>query len=65
MDDLKDLLRLYDIQFSVDVEDVQKLVDMNPMVIAFQLLILLNPRAGHSMDWTYYHPVEDMHSYMD
>ena len=31
LDDLKDLLRLYNIQFSVDVEDVQKLVDMYPM----------------------------------
>ena len=31
LEDLKDLLRLYDIQFSVDVEDVQKLVDMNPI----------------------------------
>jgi len=47
------------IQFSVMIEDVQKLAELVPMKKGSK------SKSGHSMDWDDYHPIEDMHSYLD
>ena len=39
--------------------DVQKIIDMSEMTKGG------TEREGHSMDWTSYHPIEDMYSYLD
>ena len=39
--------------------DVQKIIDMSKMKKGGA------EREGHSMDWTSYHPIEDMYSYLD
>ena len=39
--------------------DVQKIIDMSEMTKGGA------EREGHSMDWTSYHPIEDMYSYLD
>ena len=38
--------------------NIQELLDSVPMVKG-------SMRAGHSMDWTNYHPIEDIYSYWD
>lgn len=58
-DELTNLLSGQGIQFSVLVEDVQKLAEMVPMKKGSV------SKSGHSMDWTDYHPIEDIHSYLD
>ena len=40
------------------IMDVQKLIDLSKMTKG-------EKREGHSMDWTSYHPLEDMYSYLD
>ena len=40
------------------IMDVQKLIDLSKMTKGEE-------REGHSMDWTSYHPLEDMYSYLD
>merc|ERR1712013_917852 len=52
-------LSRHGVQFSTMIEDVQKLAEMAPMTKGTK------NRSGHSMDWTAYHPIEDMHSYLD
>jgi len=56
---LRDQLSSHGITFSVMIEDVQKLAESVPMKKGTK------NSAGHSMDWTDYHPIEDMHSYLD
>eukprot|EP00091_Calanus_sinicus_P004031 TRINITY_DN14227_c0_g1_i2.p1 TRINITY_DN14227_c0_g1~~TRINITY_DN14227_c0_g1_i2.p1 ORF type:complete len:414 (+),score=103.00 TRINITY_DN14227_c0_g1_i2:90-1331(+) len=58
-DELNNLLSRQGIQFSVLVEDVQKLAELVPMKKGSM------SKSGHSMDWTDYHPIEDIHSYLD
>jgi len=59
VDELKRQLAGQGIKFSVMIEDVQTLADLVPMKNGSE------NKAGHSMDWTSYHPIEDMHSYLD
>jgi len=59
VDDLKEQLSVHGIQFSLMIEDVQQLAEMIPMKKG------IKNEAGHSMDWTSYHPLEDMHGYLD
>merc|ERR1719348_47444 len=56
---LTEELSRHGIQFSTMIEDVQKLAEMAPMTKGTK------NRSGHSMDWIAYHPIEDMHSYLD
>jgi len=53
------LLAEHGVQYSVMIEDVQELMEMVPMKKGSMT------KAGHSMDWTDYHPIEDIHSYLD
>ena len=39
--------------------------DLGPLVAASKMVTGNITRAGHSMDWEEYHPLEDMHSYLD
>ena len=39
--------------------------DLGPLLAASKMVSGNISRAGHSMDWTDYHPLEDMHSYLD
>jgi len=47
------------LQTSVISSDIQQLIESAPMVKGTK------GKSGHSMDWTAYHPIEDMHSYLD
>ena len=58
---LTSALARYGLQHSVMIPDVQALVDMTRMVPVSEET---KARQGHSMDWTSYHPIEDMHSYL-
>ena len=58
---LTNVLELADMAHSVMVHDVQSLVDMTKMVPVSKETRV---KQGHSMDWTQYHPIEDMHSYL-
>merc|ERR1711970_1533656 len=59
LDHLTDELLRHGVEFSIMIEDVQKLAEMAPMAKGTK------NKYGHSMDWTAYHPIEDMHSYLD
>merc|ERR1712013_542117 len=59
VDHLTGELSRHGVQFSTMIEDVQKLAEMAPMTKGTK------NRSGHNMDWTSYHPIEDMHSYLD
>jgi len=59
VEDLTHQLEKHGIEFSVMIEDVQRLAELAPMKKG------IKNEAGHSMDWTSYHPIEDMYSYLD
>ena len=46
------------LQTSLLSSNISELFEAAPMVAGLM-------RNGHSMDWTSYHPLEDMHSYLD
>ena len=46
------------LQTSLLSSNISELFEAAPMVKGLT-------RNGHSMDWTSYHPLEDMHSYLD
>ena len=54
-----DVLDTNNIKHSTLIMDVQKTIDMSKMTRGG------GEREGHSMDWTSYHPIEDMYSYLD
>ena len=56
---LLDVLDENKIDHSTIIMDVQKIIDMSEMTKGGV------EREGHSMDWTSYHPLEDMYSYLD
>ena len=58
---LTNVLELAEMSHSVMIADVQSLVDMTKMVPVSEETRV---QQGHSMDWTQYHPIEDMHSYL-
>merc|ERR1712183_1256924 len=61
-EDVKEVTKLLveqEINFSVIIEDVQDLIEKVPMKKGNM------SKSGHSMDWDDYHPIEDMHSYLD
>ena len=53
-----DVLDRNNIKHTTMIMDVQKLIDLSKMTKGEE-------REGHSMDWTSYHPLEDMYSYLD
>lgn len=64
-DSLKDLLEVLDrnnIKHTTIIQDVQKIIDMSAMPATRPKVAA---DVGHSMDWTSYHPLEDMYSYLD
>ena len=50
-------------RFSANEEGRQEQVRISLVQLTYS--IVCYGRAGHSMDWTDYHPIEDMHSYFD
>ena len=56
-----DVLESNHIKHSTIIKDVQELIEMSEMSARPEL----SETAGHSMDWTSYHPIEDMYSYLD
>ena len=61
MDSLVSVLEEANISHSVMIADVQALVKMTKMV---PVTPEVREAQGHSMDWTDYHPIEDIHSYL-
>merc|ERR1712013_849989 len=59
VENLTEELSRHGVQFSTMIEDVQKLAEMAPMTKGTK------NKSGHNMDWTAYHPIEDMHIYLD
>ena len=53
-----DVLDINNIKHTTIITDVQKIIDLSKMTKGLE-------REGHSMDWTSYHPLEDMYSYLD
>merc|ERR1719233_306844 len=51
VEDLTEELSRHGVQFSIIIEDVQKLAEMAPMTKGTK------NKSGHSMDWTAYHPI--------
>jgi len=62
VDKLMEVLNRVSIKSSVMIHDVESLLDITNMVPVSEEQRL---RQGHSMDWTSYHPIEDMHSYLN
>ena len=58
--DLAEYLTASDVSFTTMVEDVQSLIDEAKMNYGAK-----DAKQGHNMDWTSYHPLEDMYSYWD
>ena len=56
---LLDVLETNNIKHTTFIMDVQKVIDMSDMTKRGV------EREGHRMDWTSYHPLEDMYSYLD
>ena len=54
-----DVLDTNNIKHTTFIMDVQKVIDMSKMTRGGA------EREGHNMDWTSYHPLEDMYSYLD
>ena len=54
VEDLVAGLNANGIEYSVMIEDVQRLTDQRKM-----------PVGGRDMDWESYHPIEDMYGYFD
>ena len=61
VDSLTSVLDEANISHSVMIADVGALVEMTKMVPVSEETRV---QQGHSMDWTQYHPLEDMHSYL-
>merc|ERR1712209_74518 len=59
---LTSALSSHNIRHSVMIQDVQALVDITNMVPVSEEQRV---KQGHSRDWTSYHPIEDMHSYLN
>ena len=54
-------LEMASIKHDVMIHDVQKLIELTKMKpVSEQQRV----EQGHSMDWTEYHPIEDIHSYL-
>ena len=62
VDKLMEVLNRADIKSSVIIEDVESLIDISKMIPVSEEEEV---KQGHSMDWTSYHPIEDMHSYLN
>ena len=62
MDSLTSVLDEANISHSVMIADVGALVEMTKMV---PVSPEVREAQGHSMDWNDYHPIEDMHSYLN
>ena len=60
--ELADYLTTNDVSFSTMVEDVQELIDQAKMNYGARIGA---EQGQHDMDWTSYHPLEDMYSYWD
>jgi len=60
LQDLLDVLESNNIKHSTIIQDLQKIIDLSEMSAVRTRL-----SANHSMDWTSYHPIEDMYSYLD
>ena len=58
--DLLDVLESNNIQHTTIIQDLQKMIDLSEMSS-----VRTRISANHSMDWTSYHPIEDMYSYLD
>lgn len=61
VDSLTAALEQADISYSLMIQDVGVLVEVTKMT---PLSPEVREAQGHSMDWTQYHPIEDMHSYL-
>ena len=61
VDSLISALEEADISYSLMIPDVGVLVEVTKMT---PLSPEVREAQGHSMDWTQYHPIEDMHSYL-
>ena len=61
VESLVSVLEEANISHSVMIADVGSLVEMTKMV---PVSSEVREAQGHSMDWTNYHPIEDMHSYL-
>ena len=57
-DDLHRFFNHSGLRVEVLSNNIQQLLDSVPMVKG-------SARSGHSMDWTAYHPIEDIYSYWD
>ena len=58
---LTESLDMADIKHDVMIHDVQKLIELTKMKPVPEEQRV---EQGHSMDWTEYHPIEDIHSYL-
>ena len=54
-------LDMASIKHDVMIHDVQKLIELTKMKPVSEEQRV---EQGHSMDWTEYHPIEDIHSYL-
>ena len=54
-------LDMASIKHDVMIYDVQKLIELTKMKPVSEEQRI---EQGHSMDWTEYHPIEDIHSYL-
>jgi len=62
VDKLMEVLNRVSIKSSIMIHDVESLLDITNMVPVSEEQRV---KQGHSMDWTSYHPIEDMHSYLN
>jgi len=62
VDKLMEVLNRASIKSSVMIHDVESLLDITKMVPVSEEQKV---KQGHSMDWTSYHPLEDMYSYLN
>merc|ERR1719317_179232 len=60
VDDLVHLLDQHGVEHKVMIEDLEAAIEAVPMMTGSNVT-----ESGHSMDWTSYHPIEDIHSYLD
>ncbi|XP_043264933.1 carboxypeptidase B-like [Colletes gigas] len=58
-------LKQKDLEYQVVIDDLQKQIDEENNILSEEEMLELEGRKGHRMEWSSYHRLEDIHTYLD
>ncbi|XP_076632656.1 carboxypeptidase B [Colletes latitarsis] len=58
-------LKQKDLEYQVVIDDLQKQIDEENDILSEEEMLELEGRKGHRMEWSSYHRLEDIHTYLD